>query len=401
VACRKISIKLAREVRGRVERILAAKVANVALDLDTVNWLNGIGDALHGKLAGVKLVQPRATAKLLDFVQNYISQRTDVKPRTTSNLSMARDRLVSFFGAEKRLHEVSPSDADSWNLWLKERYATATVSRTVKMARQFFKSAVRQKIIGENPFEDVKTGGQTNEARKRFISREDIAKVLEECPDNEYRLLVALSRFGGLRVPSEALALRWCDVNWEKERLWVTSSKTAHHEGHEGRWVPIFPELRPFLSKAFDEAMEGAEYVITRYRDPDANLRTQFLRIIKRAGLIPWPKPFHNLRASRETELANEHPLHVACAWIGNTASIAQKHYLSVTEDHFKLATKGGAKCGALEAQNEAQKPTTTNRKESLESSQDESDYEDMELVAIGDEGNHYARRDSNSEPTD
>jgi len=268
------------------------------------------------------------------------------------------------------------------------------------MARQFFESVVRQKMIGENPFEDVKTGGETNEARKRFIPREDIEKVFEECPDDEYRLLVALSRFGGLRIPSEALALRWCDVNWEKERFWVTSSKTEHHQGLEGRWVPIFPELRPFLSKAFDEAKEGSVYVITRYRDLDANLRTQFLRIIKRAGLTPWPKPFHNLRASRETELANAYPLHVACACIGNTASIAQKQYLSVTEDHFKLATKGGAKSGALEAQNQAQKPTATDRNESRESSEVESDNEDMQLVAIGDEANQYAWRDSNPQPT-
>jgi hypothetical protein len=58
---------------------------------------------------------------------------------------------------------------------------------------------------------------------------------------------------------------------------------------------------------------------VTRYRDADQNLRTQMLRIIRRAGLTPWPKPFHNLRASRETELAEEYPVHVVCKRIGNT----------------------------------------------------------------------------------
>src|SRR5262249_10224010 len=32
-------------------------------------------------------------------------------------------------------------------------------------------------------------------------------------------------------------------------------------------------------------------------------------------------------RTIRETELAATYPLHVVCAWIGNTATIAQKHY--------------------------------------------------------------------------
>jgi len=308
------------------------------------------------------------------------------------------DLQVSF-GPEKALQEITLADADGWNLYLKEQYASATVSRTIKMARQFFKAAARRKLIIENPFRDLKTNGETNESRKRLISLGDTAQVLESCPDDEYRLIVALSRFGGLRVPSEVLALRWVDVNWERNRFWVTSPKTEHHEGHEGRWVPIFPELRPHLEKAFENAADGATYVIARYRDPDKNFRTRFLRIIKRAGLTRWPKPFHNLRASRETELAATYPLHVVCAWIGNTATIAQKHYLLVTDDYFDRAG-GGAKSGAPEAQNEAQKPTATNRGDSSESSKVESDYEDMQLVAIGDEGNQYAWRDSNPQPT-
>jgi hypothetical protein len=36
----------------------------------------------------------------------------------------------------------------------------------------------------------------------------------------------------------------------------------------------------------------------------NCNLRTQFERIVKRTGLTPWPKLFHAMRASRETELA-------------------------------------------------------------------------------------------------
>lgn len=134
----------------------------------------------------------------------------------------------------------------------------------------------------------------------------------------------------------------------EKNRFWVSSPKTEHHEGHEGRWVPIFPELRPYVEKAFEDAADGAVHVIARYRNPDKNFRTRFLKIIKRAGLTPWPKPFHNLRASRETELAATYPFHVVCAWIGNSATIAQKHYLQVTEDYFDRAG-GGAKSGALE----------------------------------------------------
>ena len=53
-----------------------------------------------------------------------------------------------------------------------------------------------------------------------------------------------------------------------------------------------------------------------------------------------WPKLFQNLRSTRETELAEQYPIHVICAWIGNSPAVAAKHYLQVTEDHFKKAVQ-------------------------------------------------------------
>ena len=79
-------------------------------------------------------------------------------------------------------------------------------------------------------------------------------------------------------------------------------------------------------------------YFITQYRDPNANLRTQLERILKRAGVPEWPKLFQNLRASRATELAAEFPAHVAAAWLGHRTLIAQKHYWQVTDDDDKTA---------------------------------------------------------------
>jgi hypothetical protein len=61
------------------------------------------------------------------------------------------------------------------------------------------------------------------------------------------------------------------------------------------------------------------------------NLRTQFEGIIKRAGATAWPKLFHNLKASRETELMREYDLATVCKWIGNSPTVAPKHYVTLT----------------------------------------------------------------------
>ena len=153
-----------------------------------------------------------------------------------------------------------------------------------------------------------------------------------------YTSTSALCRYGGLRCPSELLTLRREDIDWVRGRMLVTSPKTARHPGGESRTVPLFPELRPHLEAVLEQSDPRTEFVITRYRDARQNLRTQFQRIIRRAQVKPWPKLFQNLRSTRENELAAVHPLHVVCAWMGNSRPVAIKHYLQVTDADFDRA---------------------------------------------------------------
>ena len=104
--------------------------------------------------------------------------------------------------------------------------------------------------------------------------------------------------------------------------------------------VPFFSKHRSHFDAAWDQAADGAEFVATRYRDCNANLRTQLLRIIDKAGLTSWPKLFQNLRSTRETELTETFPLYVVSAWLGNSQLIAAKHYLQFTDSHFQEATQ-------------------------------------------------------------
>ena len=70
------------------------------------------------------------------------------------------------------------------------------------------------------------------------------------------------------------------------------------------------------------------------------NPRIRFEKIIKRAGVTPWPRLWHNLRSSRQTELTESFPAHVVSMWLGNSERIAAQHYLHVLESHFQKATQ-------------------------------------------------------------
>jgi integrase len=133
--------------------------------------------------------------------------------------------------------------------------------------------------------------------------------------------------------------LTWRDVDFEHSRFIVRASKTEHHADGGIRVVPMFPELAEHFAAVFAEAEEGATHVISKCRNPAANLRTQLNRYIVAAGLVPWPKPWQNMRSTRATELADLYPSHVCAAWLGHTEAIADEFYRQVTDEHFQRAS--------------------------------------------------------------
>ena len=330
----RMKVKDLRTVKANVEALVACAIAGTSMPDDVARWVSEIGDRLHGAIAEHGLVNARRRMQLGEFLKGYRDRRKDVKQGTSINYRTITNRLLAYFPADRYLHEITPGDADGWLIYLKSEYAGATVGKSIKQARQFFRDAVRRGLLTRNPFADVIAPPQTNKARLRFIPIDAVQKVIDQATDHEWRLLIALSRFGGLRCPSEHLALTWRDINWEAGKFRVDSPKTGE------RWVPIFPELRPFLAESLEQAEDGAVHVITRYRDAKCNLRTSFVRLIRKAGLTPWPRLFQNLRASRETELMRTYPAPVVCEWIGNTLAVALAHYHQMLDSDYEKAAR-------------------------------------------------------------
>ncbi|HMN40853.1 MAG TPA: hypothetical protein PKE29_08395 [Phycisphaerales bacterium] len=257
----KASRKAAESFRLRVESLLSNSELNHPLDAELCAWLNDLSPKMHARLVRVGLAQPRVEAQTVTLAGMLAAffAGVAVKPATRVRMKQAEAALVGFFTESRDVATIADADADAWRAQLKtDGYAPATISRTVLYARQMFRWGMRRGLVARNPFASVKAGSQTNTARSVFIDRATIAKVIDAAPDAEWRLLIALSRFGGLRVPSEALALRWSDVDWEHNRLSIRSAKTEHHEGRGERIIPLFPEIREHLQAVFDAAPEGS-----------------------------------------------------------------------------------------------------------------------------------------------
>ena len=389
--------RAAERFRDKVAQLeIAAKTGN-PLDPEVAAWISKLSPEMYDKLAAAGMVSKRerqAESTLGGFLDQYITARVDIKPATAIVLGHTKRNLIEFFGAERSLREVSAGDADTFrlNLISQEKLSPNTVARRCSIAKQFFRAAKRRRLIGENPFEDLGACVRGNPEKFYFVSPDDAEKVLDNCPNNEWKLMFALSRFGGLRCPSEHLGLRWSDIDWERNRMRVRSPKTEHHEGKAERWVPLFPEVRRYLDKAFFDPSrdECEEFVITRYRDAGVNLRTQLHRIIIKAGFTPWPKTWQNLRSTRQTELAERFPAHVVCQWVGNSQAVAARHYLQVTDEHFRLAVEERAQKRAqngLEAGGNSEKPQKDDAEETPEKPGPSIDFHALPMGGVGGTG--------------
>lgn len=368
----------ADDARRHVGALAASVVSGGPVPLKTAKWLAEIPDRVHAKLVAKGLTTPRdgqeqAPSQLGPFLERYIKGRTDVKARSIANFTQVKNGLVKHFGKRRDMATINRGEMGDWHRGLLAKLAPATVAMHVKRARQMFQDAVDRDLITDNPTKGIKAGSMKNEDRMVYVPEGHIEEVIAACPDAEWKLIFALARYGGIRIPSELSGLRWSRVHWDKGRFIVAAPKTAAHPGKAERTVPIFPELLPYLLSCFEAAEPGEDRVIVLHRGE--NLRTTAEKIVTRAGLPIWEKPFQNLRSSRETDLADSYPMHVVCDWIGNSEAVARKHYLQVKEEHIMKASGKSAAPGAAERTGKDRKspePEMRNPSENPRDSQDQ-----------------------------
>ncbi len=109
-----------------------------------------------------------------------------------------------------------------------------------------------------------------NRDRQAYVPAETVERLIaEQAPNAEWRLLLAMARYLGVRAPSEPFSMTWDCVDWDKQRIRIPSSKTAVH-GKAFRVMPILPQVKPYLEACFEQAPEGATYVFHQLRRRDS-----------------------------------------------------------------------------------------------------------------------------------
>ncbi|MFG0242224.1 MAG: tyrosine-type recombinase/integrase [Phycisphaerales bacterium JB054] len=336
----KVDKRYAESVRVRVEALLGAQLRSEPIDRETSEWLGSIDDWLHGKLAAVGLAKGRQCRTLGEWMEMFMESRAGLKPESKRKLEQTRTKLESFFGKDRLLQQISAEDASRWRAGLgKAGLSEAAVKTHTGNAKTMFKELVHREVLLRSPFAHLK-GGVTPTKNSRYVTPEEIEAVIAAAPDAEWRLLIGLARYAGLRTPSETSLLTWDDIDWDAGLMRVRSPKTERHAGHEQRTVPIVPRLMELLEERRAECDAGDDQLVTI--QSAGGRRRKIVAMIEAAGVEPWDDTWQCLRRSREVEWMNDGIApYLVCKWLGHTLSVSARHYTIAVPDEVLSKVTG------------------------------------------------------------
>lgn len=308
----------------------------------TVNWLRQLSCEMRKKLEQVNLIEEsrKHETDVCRILDQFLDERSGLAANTVRNYGQFGRAFRGCF-VDRKLDSFTNGDADRFRQFCLRTLELGenTTRKRCAQASTFWRWMQRNEMVNRNIFDDVpKAVGSAIES-KRNIEPEMMRLILRESPSLEWTALICLGRWGGIRVPSEAVEMQWNDINWETGRVVINSIKTKH-QNKPRRVIPLFPEIARQLRDLHEAADTGEPFVFPIMQRDTFNSREPFLKMIRSAGAEPWPKLWSALRSTRETELAAEYPIHVVCEWMGNTLAVARKHYLKATDANFEQAAQ-------------------------------------------------------------
>jgi integrase len=332
----------AKQIAGHLDNLKASAETATPPAADSLRWARAACPRIQSQLAKWGLIEisnrhdlPRSVVEYARKYSLEIGEAASTRKRWANVV-----KKLEIFGSAT-LAGVTPGDCDRIARDLRKAYKSSHAGKILSDFKQIFTAAIKDRLITDNPFDAIDCRSQHDKSREAFIDRETVEKLLGNA-DPQFRALISLARYAGLRVPSEPLALKWEHIDWAESKITILAPKTGH------RICPLFAEIREPLQTLWELAPTGATHVFHRGRASAATVwRAKLESIILASSVKPWPKLWQNMRASCRTDLEARFPAFVCNAWLGHSSKVAEKHYSRVTADHFNLAVgQSNLACG-------------------------------------------------------
>jgi len=185
-------------------------------------------------------------------------------------------RLAESFGG-KRLSQISSFLIEGHKQRRIQAGARVRANRELAVLKSLFNRCREWKLFdGENPVCAVKLTKEPRQ-RLRFLEAEEEDRLLAECAE-PLRSLILIGTNCGLRLKSEALTLRWDDVDVMRRTLTVTA---AYAKSGTSRTV----SLNSTVLAALERLPKRSEFVFAKPNGKPYHAIRGFRAACERAGL--------------------------------------------------------------------------------------------------------------------
>jgi len=257
----------------------------------------------------------------------------NISPRTLATYRSAITRLVMQDGREWDL--LKPK-RDAAALWIGEMEAHGLKPATVRVylaaARALYVALRWAGATVADPFTDSKPGRDpvAREEKRQPYTDDQAAQLLRVAFTYHERLLVLLCGHAGLRA-SEAVALKWSDIDLDRGRLVVVAGK-----GRKTRTIPLSGTLRREL--ALEHAHPYGDWVLP-YRDR----RSAWYHIKEMAQRAEVPAlGVHALRHTAGTRMMRQTgSLEITARLLGHSQIETTRIYAKFADDTLDEAVSG------------------------------------------------------------
>ncbi|MBL9146163.1 MAG: tyrosine-type recombinase/integrase [Verrucomicrobiaceae bacterium] len=174
--------------------------------------------------------QDMASMTVRGFIEGYLKRRKgEVKPNTFAAYKTAAETFLKWLGesAEDDMFRIERQHIQGFRDHLATRLSTVSANKYLKYLRVFFADAKRDRVIFENPCEDVATlKQQTAGTSRRGFSLKELGVVMREVAGTEWVSLVRLGLYTGQRI-GDLAGLRWGAVDLVHDEIRFTTAKTG------------------------------------------------------------------------------------------------------------------------------------------------------------------------------
>lgn len=173
---------------------------------------------------------------LQEWVRYYLVtyKKNEIKETTfDSYMGIYRRRIAKSKIGKSKLEDLTGDDLQKeYNQMVSDGCKASTIRHLFILINMALNRAVQLRYIMENPNQLV-TLPRKNRFEGKTLTAEEARRIFEKAKDDELYPIVALTLCTGLRK-GEAMALKWENVNFEEQEIYVEGNLCRVRENKEG-----------------------------------------------------------------------------------------------------------------------------------------------------------------------